>query len=392
LQARKERTGDRERQRKTERETETEVLSSRALRDFTFGRRGEKSDACEMACEAEKKLGPSCYELYGGMMFGGGKVHGSVAGKIDRFQGWSRFNAASLGETHCIGSSYNAAAKDDKQQKKLHGNVVPGSSVVDELGTDNTSAASIKSFRSSSCSSSSYLSGKATTAAAVVSAEMNKGGSSSSTISSKIQNSSSSSLGHRRGGACDTGSLQNHKGFATAAAGEASSSGSESGRSSAGSDSGRYFSTGSSSSKDTAAAAGVNGRNVHQGAALPSSASHLGISSSSPSKENNSKDTASTTSSSSSSSSRGGGSVAGSPTVERRSSSSRQQQLLHTGGGTSTSSLLSQGSPGVAAAAMATTGSTSSRTLGPTAAGVYTGGLIHSGSTKLLLLVAHPLG
>jgi hypothetical protein len=87
--------------------------------------------------------------------------------------------------------------------------------------------------------------------------------------------------------------------------------------------------------------------------------------------------------------------VAGSPTVERRSSSSRQQhqqQLLHTGGGTTTSSLLSQGSPCVAAAAMATTGSTSCRTLGPTAAGVYTGGLIHSGSTKPLLLVADPLG
>ncbi|CAM6038647.1 unnamed protein product [Sphagnum compactum] len=333
-----------------------------------------------MACEAEKKLGPSCYELYGGMMFGGGKVHGSVAGKIDRFQGWSRFNAASLGETHCIGSSYNAAAKDDKQQKKLHGNVVPGSSVVEELGTDNTSAASIKSFRSSSCSSSSYLSGKATAVAAAATAEINKGGSSSaSTISSKIQNSSSSSPGHRRGGTCDMGSLQNHKGFATAAAGEASSSGSESGRSSAGSDSGRYFSAGSSSSKDAAAAAaGVNGRNVHHGAALSSSASHLGISGSSPSKENNSKDTASTTSSSSSSSSRGGGSVAGSPTVERRSSS--RQQLLHTGGGTTTSSLLSQGSPCAAAAAMATTGSTSCRTLGPTAAGVYTGGLIHSGT------------
>jgi hypothetical protein len=242
LQARKERTRDTDRQRKTERDTQTEVLSSRALRDLIF-ERGEKSDACEMACEAEKKLGPSCYELYGGMMFGGGKVHGSVAGKIDRFQGWSRFNAASLGETHCIGSSYNAAAKDDKQQKKLHGNVVPGSSVVEELGTDNTSAASIKSFRSSSCSSSSYLSGKATAAAAATTAEMNKGGSSSSTISSKIQNSSSSSLGHRRGGTCDMGSLQNHKGFATASAGEASSSGSESGRSSAGSDSGRYFST-----------------------------------------------------------------------------------------------------------------------------------------------------
>lgn len=378
MQARKGRTSDRDRQRKTERETETEVLSSRALRELIFGR-GEKSDACEMACEAEKKLGPSCYELYGGMMFGGGKVHGSVAGKIDRFQGWSRFNAATLGETHCIGSSYNAAAKDDKQQKKLHGNVVPGSSVVEELGTDNTSAASIKSFRSSSCSSSSYPSGKATAvAAAAATTEMNKGGSSSSTISSKIQNSSSSSLGHRRGGTCDMGSLQNHKGFATAAAGEASSSGSESGRSSAGSDSGRYFSTGSSSSKDAAATAGVNGRNVHHGAALPSCASHLGISSSSPSKENNSKDTASTTSSSSSSSSRGGGSVAGSPTVERRSSSSRQQ-LLHTGGGTTTSSLLSQGSPCAAAAAMATTGSTSCRTLGPTAAGVYTGGLIHSG-------------
>jgi hypothetical protein len=352
------------------------------LRDLIFGR-GEKSDACEMACEAEKKLGPSCYELYGGMMFGGGKVHGSVAGKIDRFQGWSRFNAASLGETHCIGSSYNAAAKDDKQQKKLHGNVVPGSSVVEELGADNTSAVGIKSFRSSSCASSSYLSGKATAVAAAATAEMNKGGS-SSTISSKIQNSSSSSLGHRRGGTSDVGSLQNHKGLATAAAGEASSSGSESGRSSAGSDSGRYFSTGSSSSKD--AAAGVNGRNVHHGAALPSSASHLGISSSSPSKENNSKDTASTTSSSSSSSSRGGGSVAGSPTVERRSSS--RQQLLHTGGGTTTSSLLSQGSPCAAVAAMATTGSTSCRTLGPTAAGVYTGGLIHSGSTELLVVVA----
>lgn len=56
-----------------------------------------------MACEAEKKFAPSGYDLYGGMY--GGKVYEATGnGKIDRFQGWSRYNAATLKDTR-IGSS-----------------------------------------------------------------------------------------------------------------------------------------------------------------------------------------------------------------------------------------------------------------------------------------------
>lgn len=61
-----------------------------------------------MACPAESKPIPSSFDKYGGMY--AGKIKGN--GKIDRFQGWSRFNATTLKDTTRVGS-FSSVKGDD---------------------------------------------------------------------------------------------------------------------------------------------------------------------------------------------------------------------------------------------------------------------------------------
>ncbi|XP_024370770.1 TPR repeat-containing thioredoxin TTL1 isoform X1 [Physcomitrium patens] len=68
-----------------------------------------------MACEAETKSVPtSTYDMYGGMYVG--KLSGN--GKIDRFQGWSRFNANTLSDTRT--GSFSTGKEDNFNYKNLY--------------------------------------------------------------------------------------------------------------------------------------------------------------------------------------------------------------------------------------------------------------------------------
>uniref|UniRef100_A0A7I4F338 Uncharacterized protein n=1 Tax=Physcomitrium patens TaxID=3218 RepID=A0A7I4F338_PHYPA len=68
-----------------------------------------------MACQAESKSVPtSTYDRHGGMY--AGKLSGN--GKIDRFQGWSRFNASTLNDART--GSFSTGKEDDLNYKNLY--------------------------------------------------------------------------------------------------------------------------------------------------------------------------------------------------------------------------------------------------------------------------------
>lgn len=67
-----------------------------------------------MACPAESKPIPSSFDKYGGMY--AGKIKGN--GKIDRFQGWSRFNATTLNDTRV--GSFSSGKEDNHNFNTLY--------------------------------------------------------------------------------------------------------------------------------------------------------------------------------------------------------------------------------------------------------------------------------
>lgn len=110
------------------------------------------SSECEMACQAESKpVATSSYDMHGGV-FASKKLS---SGMIDRFQGWSRFNAATLNDTR-IGS-FSTSKEDSNNYNDLNNVREEGPSAISEKGESSQSRGVLKKSSSTSKDPSSRL-------------------------------------------------------------------------------------------------------------------------------------------------------------------------------------------------------------------------------------------
>lgn len=128
---------------------------------------------------SEKKLSPSSFNLYNGGVVNG-KVPGTTqTGKIDQFQGWSRFNGAQLDEPRISSfSKQDTVSYDSLYKASSHDNNVKRDVLKQNTasaGNGNTTRTGLRYGTRAPCGSPEYVSAAVDTSASDVRVLRNSG-------------------------------------------------------------------------------------------------------------------------------------------------------------------------------------------------------------------------